>query len=78
MMRTTQITLNEILLEHLEQAAYRAGIPFSEFIQQMLRRSLQEWTIEELEQQEIEAYQRLPVVAGEFDVWESEQAWGRP
>ncbi|MCB0062009.1 MAG: hypothetical protein KDE47_13345 [Caldilineaceae bacterium] len=73
-MRTMEV--NDSLFQLLEQAARQAGIPLSEFVHRMLRRSLQEWTIEELEQQEIEAYQRLPVVSGEFDVWETEQAWG--
>jgi len=76
MMRTMEVTLNENLFQGLEQAARLSGMPFSEFIQQLLRRSLREWTVEELEQQEIEAYQRKPVMPGEFDGWETEQAWG--
>jgi metal-responsive CopG/Arc/MetJ family transcriptional regulator len=76
MMRTMEVTLNESLFKRLEQAARLTGVPFSEFVQQMLKRSLQEWTVEELERQEIEAYQRLPVTPGEFDVWDAEQSWG--
>lgn len=76
MMRTMEVTLNERLFQRLEQSARLAGVPFSEFIQQLLGRSLREWTIEELEQQEIAAYQRLPVTPGEFDGWETEQSWG--
>ena len=95
-LRTIEITINENLIQRLEQAAQLAEVPFSEFVQQLLRGPLREWTlycgwlenrsflssknydfqteqsIEELEQQEIAAYQRLPVTPGEFDLWETE------
>lgn len=78
MMRTMELQISETLFQRIEYAARLAGISTAEFIQQLLRRSLHEWTTAELEQQEIEAYQRQPVRAGEFDGWESEQAWGEP
>lgn len=78
MMRTMELQINEMLFQRIEQAARLAGISTAEFIQYLLRRSLREWTTAELEQQEIEAYKRQPVQPGEFDGWESEQAWGEP
>lgn len=78
MMRTMELQISETLFQRIEYAARLAGISTAELVQQLLRRSLHEWTIAELEQQEIEAYKRQPVVAGEFDEWESEQAWGEP
>lgn len=76
MVRTMELTLNETLFQGIEQAARLAGISTSDFIQQLLKRSLNEWTTAELERQEIEAYLRQPVAPGEFDGWESEQTWG--
>ncbi len=73
---TMELTLSDVLFRRLERAARPAGVSVSEFIVQMLRRALGETTVAELEQQEITAYRQLPVVAGEFDVWEDEQAWG--
>jgi hypothetical protein len=76
MLRTIQLPLNETLFQRLEQAARLAGISTADFIQQLLGRSLREWTVEELEKQEVEAYLRQPVRPGEFDAWETEQSWG--
>ena len=77
-MKTIELVLNESLAERIEQGARLTGQSVSEFVQQLIRRSLHEWTMAELERQEIEAYKRLPVQQGEFDVWETEQAWGEP
>ena len=77
-MRTMELQISETLLQRIEQAARLAGVSTADFMLQLLRRSLREWTTVELEQQEIEAYKRQPVQPGEFDGWESEQAWGEP
>ena len=74
--RTMEVSLNEVIFQRLEQAARLGGISVSEFVLQLLIRWFGEVSIAELERQEIEAYKRLPVTAGEFDVWKSEQAWG--
>ena len=73
-MRTMELTLNEVLFQRLERAARPVGLSVSEFVLQLLKRWFGEVTVAELEQQEITAYQRMPVVAGEFDVWDSEQS----
>ncbi len=78
MMRTMELQISDTLFQRLEHAARVTEISTDEFVQQLLGRSLSEWTTAELEQQEIEAYKRQPVLAGEFDGWESEQAWGEP
>lgn len=76
MMKTMELTISEMLFQQIEQAARLTGTSTADFVQQLLRRSLQEWTTAELEQKEIEAYLRQPVTPGEFDGWENEQAWG--
>ncbi len=78
MMRTMELQISETLFQRIEQAARLAGVSTVDFMLQLVRRSLREWTTAELEQQEIEAYKRQPVQPGEFDGWESEQAWGKP
>ena len=78
MLRTMQVTISDTLLQQIEQRAKLLGIPPSELIQSALRRVLSEWTSNELERLEVEAYKRQPVQPGEFDVWETEQAWGEP
>jgi hypothetical protein len=76
MVVTMELTISEILWQQMEQAARLAGLSTADFTQQLLKRSLSEWTTAELERQEIEAYLRQPVTPGEFDLWENEQAWG--
>lgn len=78
MMRTMELQISETLFQRIEQAARLAELSTTEFTQQLLRRSLREWTTAELEQQEIDAYKRQPVQLGEFDGWEGEQVWGEP
>ena len=65
MMRTMALQISETLFQRIEQAAWLAELSTTEFTQQLLRRSLREWTTAKLEQQEI-------------DVWENEQVWGEP
>jgi metal-responsive CopG/Arc/MetJ family transcriptional regulator len=76
MLKTIEVTLDENLLDQVEQATRMLGIPRSQYIQQALRRTLQGPTLSELEQQHRAGYLRLPVQPGEFDVWETEQIWG--
>ena len=74
--RTMEVSLNEVIFQRLEQSARHGGVSVPEFVVQLFNRWFGEVTVAELERQEIEAYKRLPVMAGEFDVWESEQTWG--
>jgi hypothetical protein len=71
-----ELTISETLFQHIERAARNAGLTTSDFVEQLLGRTLSESLITELERQEIEAYRRHPVMPGEFDVWEEEQVWG--
>jgi metal-responsive CopG/Arc/MetJ family transcriptional regulator len=75
-MKTIQITIDEGLLKKVDQATHIKKIARSLFIRKALEDTLQQMAIEELEQKQAEGYRRQPVTPGEFDVWESEQAWG--
>jgi metal-responsive CopG/Arc/MetJ family transcriptional regulator len=75
-MKTIQMTIDENLLERVDQATQSLGVARSMFIREALELALRNLTIAELERQHREGYEQYPVVAGEFDVWEAEQAWG--
>lgn len=75
-MKTIQITIDDALLERVDQATRLQNIARSQFIRKALEEALRQMAIKELEQKQVEGYRRLPVIPGEFDAWESEQAWG--
>jgi metal-responsive CopG/Arc/MetJ family transcriptional regulator len=75
-MKTIQITIDEDLLLRVDQATQLKKIARSQFIREALQDSLRQLAIDELEQKQAEGYRSQPVAAGEFDGWESEQAWG--
>jgi metal-responsive CopG/Arc/MetJ family transcriptional regulator len=75
-MKTIQMTIDESLLNQVDQAIQALHTTRSAFIREALQLALRQYKILELEQQHAEGYARYPVEPGEFDVWESEQAWG--
>ncbi len=75
-MRTVQMTLDEELVAEVDRAAKRLGTTRSAFAREALRGALRSLKIKDMERKHREGYARKPVVAGEFDLWESEQAWG--
>lgn len=74
-MKTVQITLDEGLAEEVDRAVERLGTSRSEFTRQALRGRLSRLETEELERRHRAGYERQPVRAGEFDLWEDEQVW---
>jgi len=76
--KTIQMTIDESLLSEVDEATQRLGTTRSEFVREALRLALQRLKISNLEEQHRAGYRRQPVAPGEFDVWESEQAWGEP
>ncbi len=73
-MKTIQMTIDEVLLARVNQVTRSLGITRSAFIREALEHALHRLAIIELEREHIAGYERYPVKAGEFDVWESEQA----
>ncbi len=51
------------------------GMTRSEFIRKALQRALRQMKIAEMGCQHQKGYLERPVEEGEFDGWESEQAW---
>ncbi len=75
-MKTIQMTIDEPLLTEVDRTVRKLHINRSAFVRRALRLALQQYKLTELEEKHAAGYARHPVEAGEFDVWEGEQAWG--
>ncbi len=75
-MKTIQMTIDEPLLDAVDQVIRDLKTTRSAFIRFALQLALEKYAILKLKQQHVEGYAKHPVVPGEFDIWESEQAWG--
>ena len=77
-MKTIQMTIDEPLLTAVDKLIADLNTTRSAFIRDALIQALQRYKIAQLEQKQAEGYARHPVEPGEFDGWETEQAWGAP
>ena len=77
-MKTIQMTIDEPLLTAVDKLISDLNTTRSAFIRDALILALQRYKITKLEQKHAEGYARHPVEPGEFDAWETEQAWGEP
>jgi metal-responsive CopG/Arc/MetJ family transcriptional regulator len=75
-MKTVQMTIDQDLLEEVDRAIEKLNTSRSAFIREALQLALRQYKIRIMEEQHAKGYARHPVEAGEFDVWEAEQAWG--
>ena len=76
LMKMVQMTLDENLVKAVDSAAKKLGTTRSAFTREALRSALKEVHVRQLESKHREGYKRKPVKRGEFNGWESEQAWG--
>ncbi len=74
-MRTVQMTLDEPLLQRVDEAAGKLKTSRSAFTRKALQIALNQLAVREKEQVHRQGYERYPVQAGEFDIWEDEQVW---
>lgn len=75
-MKVIQMTIDEPLLDEVDRVAQDLKTTRSAFIRSALQLALRRHVVDELERRHVEGYTRQPVTPGEFDTWESEQAWG--
>ena len=75
MVKTVQMTLDEDLVEAVDEAAKRLRTSRSAFTRDALRGALARLREAQLERKHRRGYERRPVKPGEFDSWESEQVW---
>lgn len=76
-MKTIQMTIDESLLEEVDRTTLELNTTRSAFVRSALQAAIERHSIEKLEQQHAQGYLRHPVKAGEFDVWQTEQAWDK-
>jgi metal-responsive CopG/Arc/MetJ family transcriptional regulator len=74
-MRTVQITLEEELVQAVDQIADQLNLSRSAFTREALRVALATLELKAREQQHRQGYLQQPVVPGEFDDWEDVQVW---
>ncbi len=75
-MKTIQMTLDEDLVKAVDRVSRELHINRSAFTRKALREALVRHNIEQLERKHRQGYERHPIDAAEFSVWEEEQAWG--
>ena len=75
-MRTIQMTLDDDLVKAVDRVSKQLRTSRSAFTRKALREALARHNLEPLERKHRRGYERQPVAADEFSVWETEQAWG--
>ena len=77
-MRTVQMTLDDVLVQEIDQVVKQLGTTRSAFARDALRAALAQMRHKAMEQKHREGYARKPVTPGEFSDWEDEQIWVEP
>jgi len=77
-MRVVQMTLDEDLVESMDNIVKQLRTTRSAFAREALRDAIRKFNIQRLEQKHREGYERHPVTSDEFEGWEDEQEWGEP
>jgi predicted transcriptional regulator len=75
-MKVVQMTLDEDLVRLVDDVCKLTNQSRSAFTRDALRAAIARCRIAEQEQQHRQGYERHPVAADEFAVWETEQDWG--
>ena len=75
-MRTIQMTLDEDLVEAVDNIVKKLKTTRSAFARKALRDAIKQAHINMLENKHKKGCERYPVGKMEFSVWESEQEWG--
>lgn len=75
-MKTIQMTLDDDLVKEVDLVSKKLQTSRSAFTRKALREALDRYSITQLERKHRQGYERRPVAADEFSVWEAEQAWG--
>jgi metal-responsive CopG/Arc/MetJ family transcriptional regulator len=74
-MRTVQMTLDDALVQEVDQVVKQLGTTRSAFARDALRAALARVERQKMERKHREGYMRQPVQTGEFSDWEDEQVW---
>ena len=77
-MKTVQITLDEALLQQVDEVVQNEGTNRSAYIRELLEEALKRYRIAQLEKKHREGYECLPIQPEEIEeleLWESAQVW---
>jgi len=75
-MRTIQMTLDDNLVDDVDNVVKQLKTTRSAFTRKALQDALKRVNTAMLEKSHKNGYERLPAGNSEFSVWESEQEWG--
>jgi metal-responsive CopG/Arc/MetJ family transcriptional regulator len=75
MMKTVQMTIDEALLEQVDEVVMTLGTNRSAFMRDALEIALKQMRIKVLEEQHRAGYEKYPLTAEEFNIWQDEQIW---
>ncbi len=75
-MKTIQMTMESELVARIDARVKRLGTTRSAFARHALKEELRRQEEKELEERHIAGYRRLPPRPDEFDIPESDHAWG--
>ena len=75
-MRIIQITIDDDLVERVDERAKRLGSTRSGFARQALRAALARYEESEAEERHKAGYRRIPPTPQEFAVRDEDHAWG--
>lgn len=75
-MRTVQMTLDDALVQDIDQIVKQLGTTRSAFAREALRAAIVQLRRQAMERQHRQGYVRTPVTPGECSDWEDEQVWG--
>ena len=75
-MRTVQMTLDDDLVEAVDEVIKDLKTNRSSFTRDALRNAIAQHKIQCQEERHRKGYQKYPVQKAEFGIWENEQDWG--
>ena len=75
-MRTIQMTLDDELVERVDEIVRRQKTTRSAFTSKALRHAIERARMQALEEKHRQGYALHPVNREAFSIWEEEQAWG--
>lgn len=70
------MTLDDDLVKAVDRVSKELSTSRSAFARKALREALARYQLEQLEHKHRRGYERHPLAANEFSIWEGEQAWG--
>lgn len=75
-MRTVQMTLDDELVDRVDNIVKELKTTRSAFTRQALKEAIDRFNVRRLEEVHRRGYELYPVTQEEFSVWESDQDWG--